>query len=82
MVNLKSTTDKAFEDGISELNGMDNGIDNVYVEVPKVNLDNVIIITNKRVHEEIDFLATPVHTHEHALVNTLVELPNTKLTSV
>ena len=47
------TTDKAFEDGISELNGMDNGIDNVYVEVPKVNLDK-IIITNKRVHEEID----------------------------
>ena len=32
---------------------MDNGIDNVYVEVPKVNLDK-IIITNKRVHEEID----------------------------
>ena len=49
----EATTDKAFEDGISELNGMDNGIDNVYVEVPKVNLDN-IIITNKRVHEEID----------------------------
>lgn len=47
------TTDKAFEDGISELCGLDNGIDNVYVEVPKVNLDN-IIITNKRVHEEID----------------------------
>ena len=59
------TTDKAFEDGISELNGMDNGIDNVYVEVPKVNLDK-IIITNKRVHEEIDsVLATTVHTHEH-----------------
>ena len=49
----EATTDKAFEDGISELNGMDNGIDNVYVEVPKVNLDK-IIITNKRVHEEID----------------------------
>ncbi len=47
------TTDKAFEDGISELCGLDNGIDNVYVEVPKVNLDN-IIITNKRVHEELD----------------------------
>jgi len=47
------TTAKAFEDGISELCGMDNGIDNVYVEVPKVNLDK-IIITNKRVHEEID----------------------------
>ena len=53
MVNLKLTTDEAFEDGISELSGMDNGIDNVYVEVPKVNLDK-IIITNKRVHEEID----------------------------
>ena len=49
----EATTDKAFEDGISELSGMDNGIDNVYVEVPKVNLDK-IIITNKRVHEEID----------------------------
>jgi hypothetical protein len=49
----ETITDKAFADGISELNGMDNGIDNVYVEVPKVNLDNVII-TNKRVHEEID----------------------------
>ena len=49
----EATTDKAFEDGISELSGMDNGIDNVYVEVPKVNLDKVII-TNKRVHEEID----------------------------
>ena len=49
----EASTDKAFEDGISELNGMDNGIDNVYVEVPKVNLDK-IIITNKRVHEEID----------------------------
>lgn len=47
------TTDRAFEDGISELCGLDNGIDNVYVEVPKVNLDN-IIITNKRVHEELD----------------------------
>ena len=49
----EATTDKAFEDGISELSGLDNGIDNVYVEVPKVNLDK-IIITNKRVHEEID----------------------------
>ncbi len=47
------TTDKAFEDGISELCGLDNGIDNIYVEVPKVNLDN-IIITNKRIHEELD----------------------------
>ena len=63
------TTDKAFEDGISELNGMDNGIDNVYVEVPKVNLDK-IIITNKRVHEEIDLSwqqqSTPMqHTCEY-----------------
>ena len=63
------TTDKAFEDGISELNGMDNGIDNVYVEVPKVNLDK-IIITNKRVHEEIDsswqLQSTPMkHTCEY-----------------
>ena len=49
----EATTDKTFEDGISELSGLDNGIDNVYVEVPKVNLDK-IIITNKRVHEEID----------------------------
>jgi len=47
------TTDKAFEDGISELCGLDNGIDNIYVEVPKVNLDN-IIINNKRIHEELD----------------------------
>ena len=49
----EATTDKTFEDGISELSGIDNGIDNVYVEVPKVNLDK-IIITNNRVHEEID----------------------------
>ena len=49
----EATTDKAFEDGISELSGMNNGIDNVYVEVPKVNLEN-ILITNKRIHEEID----------------------------
>jgi hypothetical protein len=47
------TTDKVFEDGISELCGLDNGIDNIYVEVPKVNLDN-IIINNKRIHEELD----------------------------
>ena len=39
----EATTDKAFEDGISELNGMDNGIENVYVEVPDVNLKNIII---------------------------------------
>jgi len=49
----EATTDKAFEDGISELSGMDNGIDNVYVEVPKVHLNN-IIINNKQVHEELD----------------------------
>ena len=65
----EATTDKAFEDGISELSGMDNGIDNVYVEVPKVNLDK-IIITNKRVHEEIDLSwqqqSTPMqHTCEY-----------------
>ena len=65
----EATTDKAFEDGISELNGMDNGIDNVYVEVPKVNLDK-IVITNKRVHEEIDLSwqkqSTPMtHTCEY-----------------
>ena len=39
----EATTDKAFEDGISELNGMDRGIENVYVEVPKVKLENIII---------------------------------------
>ena len=42
----EATTDKAFEDGISELNGMENGIDNVYVEVPKVNLDKSSSPTN------------------------------------
>jgi hypothetical protein len=39
----EATTDRTFEDGISELNGMDRGIQNIYVEVPDVNLDNIII---------------------------------------
>ena len=39
----EATTDRAFEDGISELNGMDRGIENIYVEVPKVKLENIII---------------------------------------
>ena len=39
----QATTDQAFEDGISELNGMSSGVQNIYVEVPNVDLDNIII---------------------------------------
>ena len=49
----EATTDKTFEDGVSELNGLDNGIENVYVEIPEVKLENIIIDCDE-VQRQID----------------------------
>ena len=42
----------ALENNIKKLINQD-GVENVYIEIPKVNLDT-IIVSNERVHEEID----------------------------
>ena len=42
----------ALNDAIKELTS-NGGVENVYIELPKVNLDD-IIVSNKRIHEECD----------------------------
>ena len=50
--NVEVRTADSLEDKIRDLVSMD-GYENVYVEIPKVNLETVIA-SNKEVHEEID----------------------------
>lgn len=51
----KVETDSTFSDGVQELNGNESSSDSVYFEVPKVNLEEIVISNNKVYSELQDF---------------------------
>ena len=61
----KVETDSTFSDGVQELNGNESSSDSVYFEVPKVNLEEIVISNNKVYSELQDFFTDQTTSKEY-----------------
>ena len=61
----KVETDSTFSDGVQELNGNESSSESVYFEVPKVNLEEIVISNNKVYSELQDFFTDQTTSKEY-----------------